>query len=200
MTLIKNSLIDSGSTGGGSGGGSSSSSETPSSIKSKYESNANTNAFTDADKSKLAGIEDNAQVNTVNSITAGSNVTVTDDGAGNLEIASSASGGSGGSSYNGVTSLISTKATTGTWTITGLVVGKPVYVFGEVDAVQGFLQIELQSGWSHNKVPMTSAYTLRSYNDTTHSTLPTAVLVPSSTTAIIEVSKMDATVVAQAYQ
>lgn len=37
----------------GSGGGG----ETAASIKSKYESNANTNAFTDAEQTKLAGIE-----------------------------------------------------------------------------------------------------------------------------------------------
>ena len=38
-------------------GGSSGSGETPASIKTKYESNADTNAFTDAEQSKLAGIE-----------------------------------------------------------------------------------------------------------------------------------------------
>lgn len=41
--------------------GSSGASETASSIKQKYESNTNTNAFTDAEKSKLNGLE-----NTIN--------------------------------------------------------------------------------------------------------------------------------------
>lgn len=39
--------------------------ETAASIKTKYESNPDTNAFTDADKSKLDGIEPGAQVNDV---------------------------------------------------------------------------------------------------------------------------------------
>lgn len=42
---------------GGSSGGSS---ETPTTIKTKYESNADTNAFTDAEQTKLAGIESGA--------------------------------------------------------------------------------------------------------------------------------------------
>lgn len=37
--------------------------ETPESIKSKYESNADTNAFTNAEKTKLTGIEAGAEVN-----------------------------------------------------------------------------------------------------------------------------------------
>ncbi|WNL50659.1 hypothetical protein RPALISO_70 [Ruegeria phage RpAliso] len=41
-------------------GGGSGTSETPATVKSKYESNADTNAFTDAEKTKLAGIEDGA--------------------------------------------------------------------------------------------------------------------------------------------
>lgn len=40
-----------------------SNSETPMTVKQKYESNANTNAFTDAEKAKLAGIAEGAQVN-----------------------------------------------------------------------------------------------------------------------------------------
>lgn len=37
-------------------------------IKSMYESNPDTNAFTDSEKSKLAGIEDGAEKNTVHSV------------------------------------------------------------------------------------------------------------------------------------
>jgi hypothetical protein len=45
-------------SGGGSGG-----SLTASEVKTLYESNADTNAFTDAEETKLAGIQDGAQVN-----------------------------------------------------------------------------------------------------------------------------------------
>mgnify|MGYP001499873465 CR=1 FL=1 len=41
---------------------------TPAEIKTAYESNANTNAFTDAEKSKLAGVEAGAQANSVDSV------------------------------------------------------------------------------------------------------------------------------------
>lgn len=37
-------------------------------IKTAYESNADTNAYTDSEKTKLAGIEDGAEVNTVDSV------------------------------------------------------------------------------------------------------------------------------------
>lgn len=40
----------------------------PAAIKADYESNPNTNVFTDAEKAKLAGIEEGAQVNTVHSV------------------------------------------------------------------------------------------------------------------------------------
>ena len=49
---------------------------TPLEIKTAYESNANTNAFTDAEKTKLAGIEAGAQVNTLNSVVAGTNISI----------------------------------------------------------------------------------------------------------------------------
>ena len=54
-----------------------------------------------------------------------------------------AGGGGGGGGYDGVTSLISTKASTGTWTITGLVVGKPVYLTVVGD---GHLKMNITSG------------------------------------------------------
>lgn len=44
-------------------GGSAESTETSATIKAKYEANADTNAFTDAEKTKLAGIETGAEVN-----------------------------------------------------------------------------------------------------------------------------------------
>lgn len=40
----------------------------PSAIKEAYESNSDTNAFTDAEKTKLSGIEPGAQVNKVTSV------------------------------------------------------------------------------------------------------------------------------------
>lgn len=40
-------------------------------IKTAYESNADTNAFTDAEQTKLAGIAAGAEVNTIESVTAG---------------------------------------------------------------------------------------------------------------------------------
>lgn len=49
---------------------------TASDVKTKYESNSNTNAFTDSDVSKLGGIESGAEVNKVNSIVAGDNITI----------------------------------------------------------------------------------------------------------------------------
>ena len=52
--LISITNIQPSSTGG--------SSETPTSIKTKYESNADTNAFTDAEQTKLAGIETGADI------------------------------------------------------------------------------------------------------------------------------------------
>ena len=45
--------------------------ETAASIKSKYESNEDTNAYTDAEKSKLASIEDGAEVNDANTTLQG---------------------------------------------------------------------------------------------------------------------------------
>jgi len=68
--------------------------QTAAEIKTAYESNLNTNAFTDADESKLDGIEELADVtdttNVVASLTAGSNITISAGGV----IASTASGGS----------------------------------------------------------------------------------------------------------
>ena len=65
-------------------------------IKEGYERNTNTNAFTDAEQSKLTGIESNAaSVATVlSSILAGSNVIVDTSIAGQITISST--GGSGG--------------------------------------------------------------------------------------------------------
>ena len=51
---------------------------TASAIKTKYESNADTNAYTDAEKSKLAGIEAGAEVNTVASVNGATGVVVLD--------------------------------------------------------------------------------------------------------------------------
>lgn len=50
--------------------------QTPAEIKIAYESNADTNAFTDADESKLDGIESGAQVNTVDSVNGYTGVVV----------------------------------------------------------------------------------------------------------------------------
>jgi hypothetical protein len=50
----------------------------PAAIKADYESNPNTNAFTDAEKSKLAGIEAGAQVNKIETIKRnGTTLTIT---------------------------------------------------------------------------------------------------------------------------
>ena len=48
------------------------------SIKTAYESNSNTNAFTDADESKLDGIEAGAEVNTVDSVNTQTGAVVLD--------------------------------------------------------------------------------------------------------------------------
>lgn len=45
--------------------------QTGAEIKSLYESEADTNAFTDAEKTKLSGIESGAEVNTIDSVTTG---------------------------------------------------------------------------------------------------------------------------------
>lgn len=67
---------------------------TPADVKSLYEANANTNAFTDAEKTKLSGIQTGAQVNTVTSV-AGKTGAVTlvkgDVGLGNVDNTSDAS-------------------------------------------------------------------------------------------------------------
>lgn len=47
-------------------------------IKTAYESNANTNAYTDAEKTKLAGIESGAEVNTVDSVNTQTGAVVLD--------------------------------------------------------------------------------------------------------------------------
>ena len=58
--------------------------QTGAEIKTAYESEADTNAFTDAEKSKLAGVEALADVtdttNVVASLTAGTNITIAADG------------------------------------------------------------------------------------------------------------------------
>ena len=58
--------------------------QTASEIKTAYESNSDTNAFTDADHSKLDGIEASADVtdtaNVVAALTAGTNVTIANNG------------------------------------------------------------------------------------------------------------------------
>ena len=58
--------------------------QTSAEIKTAYENNADTNAFTDADHTKLDGIESSADVtdtdNVVSSLTAGSNITIAGDG------------------------------------------------------------------------------------------------------------------------
>lgn len=58
------------------------------SVKIAYEANADTNAFTDAEKSKLAGIQSGAQVNAVSSVagkTGAVTLTKSDVGLGNVE-------------------------------------------------------------------------------------------------------------------
>jgi len=52
--------------------------QTASEIKTAYESNADTNAFTDAEQSKLAGIESGAEVNTVDSVNTQTGTVVLD--------------------------------------------------------------------------------------------------------------------------
>jgi hypothetical protein len=58
--------------------------QTAAQIKTAYESNSNTNAFTDAQQTKLSGIEANADVtdtaNVVAALTAGSNITIASNG------------------------------------------------------------------------------------------------------------------------
>lgn len=58
------------------------STETPQTIKTKYESNADTNAYTDAEKTKLAGIEAGAQVNPTFKTVGGQSIT----GAGDIPV------------------------------------------------------------------------------------------------------------------
>ena len=58
--------------------------QSASEIKTAYESNSDTNAFTDAEKTKLSGIEASADVtdtaNVVAALTAGTNITIAGDG------------------------------------------------------------------------------------------------------------------------
>lgn len=58
------------------------STETPQTIKTKYESNADTNAYTDAEKTKLTGIEVGAQVNPTFKTVGGQSIT----GAGDIPV------------------------------------------------------------------------------------------------------------------
>lgn len=52
--------------------------QTAAEIKTAYESNADTNAFTDAEQSKLAGIQEGAEVNSVDSVNSQTGVVVID--------------------------------------------------------------------------------------------------------------------------
>lgn len=62
-------------------------------IKTAYEGEPDTNAFTDAEKGKLAGIQEGAQVNTVSSVNGHTGtvvVTASDVGLGNVDNTSDA--------------------------------------------------------------------------------------------------------------
>lgn len=62
---------------GGGGGGAAAEPLTGAEIKTAYEGEANTNAFTDTEQTKLAGIAAGAEVNTINSSTISSIVSLT---------------------------------------------------------------------------------------------------------------------------
>lgn len=72
---------------------------TPEAIKHQYELNADTNAFTDNDLDKLANIEAGAEVNTLNSIVAGSNILIDVTDPLNPIISSIGGGAGGGDMY-----------------------------------------------------------------------------------------------------
>lgn len=80
-------------SGGGSG------SETPASIKTKYESNANTNAFTDAEKSKLSGVGEGANIV---DIIQGSGVTIDKTDPKNPIINATGGGGGGPTDWGSI--------------------------------------------------------------------------------------------------
>lgn len=73
--------------------------ETSASIKTKYESNENTNAFTDGEKTKLAGVEENATADQ----TGGEIVNAINTQLGSTDWQS---GGGGGSEVNDLTSIV----------------------------------------------------------------------------------------------
>ena len=92
-----------------------------------------TNDFTTAEKTKLAGIETGAQVNEIDTITAGSNVTVSKDGK-NVTI--SATGGGGG----GTTVIANPTVDVSDAYLIGLQVGNTKYKVFSAKDTNGFVE------------------------------------------------------------
>lgn len=114
-------------------------------IKTQYEANANTNEFSDAEKTKLSGIADGAQVNptqaTPAEITAGTEIAVRGHSPADIVsyIAQHETGGGGGAmpTYNNRAALIAATDQTGVVYMEGYVTTR--------DGGQGFFQ-PLESG------------------------------------------------------
>lgn len=97
----------------------------------------------------------------------------------------------------GVVTLLETRTTTGTWTITSLVIGKPFYVGGDfrnvtVNSVRE-VRFRVESGSILGASPITGTNSEWEINSTdgTNPTTPSFVLIPTATSVVIEVGTMD---------
>ena len=93
--------------------------------------------------------------------------------------------------------LLETRTTTGTWTITSLVIGKPLYIGGDfrdvtVNTVRE-VRFRVESGSILGASPITGTGSDWEVNSTdgTNPTNPSFVLIPTATSVVIEIGKMD---------
>lgn len=107
----------------------------------------------------------------------------------------SAAGGAGN------VSLISQRSTTGQWSITGLDVGKPLYITVSSSTDSGYVFFRINSGSLDGKSPNNQTFQFGRYDSGSWVSLtpPGTVIIPTSTSVIVDVANIS-NITLRAYQ
>ena len=101
----------------------------------------------------------------------------------------------------GKVSLISQRSTAGEWSITGLNVGKPLYIIASSSVSSGYAFFCIKSGSLDGTSPNTEHFLFGRYNANNWVSLtpPGTVIIPTSTSVIVSVEKISG-ITMRAYQ
>lgn len=101
----------------------------------------------------------------------------------------------------GTVEAVGTRSTTGTWTLTGLTIGRPVYLtFTTSSDINTAVQFNIVSG-AANASQLASYYSqMGAYNVGDTARANVAIIIPTSTTVVVEVHSITASMTVLAYQ